>query len=154
MLYFPNSFSNTFSVQFSKIANHFKTPSLSWLKFSEKGFCLFCSLLYPRFKLGPSTWQLFCKYLLSKWMNPQRVRKHCTNAISKLFPQKFLFCIPDGITGTCPLSLLPRLVPNSDMKEGIKTIPKEKICKTAKWLSEEALQIAMKRREAKGKGQK
>ena len=34
---------------------------------------------------------------------------------------------------------------------GIKTIPKEKKCKTAKWLSEEALQIAVKRREAKAK---
>ena len=34
----------------------------------------------------------------------------------------------------------------------IKTIPKKKKCKKAKWLSEEALQIAMKRREAKGKG--
>ena len=37
---------------------------------------------------------------------------------------------------------------------GIKTIPKEKICKKAKWLSEETLQIAVKRREAKGKGEK
>ena len=36
----------------------------------------------------------------------------------------------------------------------IKTIPKKKKCKKAKWLSEEALQTAMKRREAKGKGQK
>ena len=36
----------------------------------------------------------------------------------------------------------------------IKTIPKKKRCKEAKWLSEEALQIAMKRREAKGKGEK
>jgi len=36
----------------------------------------------------------------------------------------------------------------------IKTIPKKKKCKKAKWLSEEALQIAMKRREAKGKGEK
>ena len=36
---------------------------------------------------------------------------------------------------------------------GIKTIPKEKKCKKAKWLSEEALQIAEKRREAKGKGE-
>ena len=34
----------------------------------------------------------------------------------------------------------------------IKTIPKEKKCKKARWLSEEALQIAEKRREAKGKG--
>ena len=37
---------------------------------------------------------------------------------------------------------------------GIKTIPKKKKCKIAKWLSEEALQIAVKRREAKSKGGK
>ena len=37
---------------------------------------------------------------------------------------------------------------------GIKTIPMEKKCKKAKGLSEEALQIAVKRREAKGKGKK
>ena len=36
----------------------------------------------------------------------------------------------------------------------ITTIPKRKKCKKAKWLSEEALQIAEKRREAKGKGEK
>ena len=36
----------------------------------------------------------------------------------------------------------------------IKNIPKKKKCKKAKWLSEEALQIAEKRREAKGKGEK
>ena len=36
----------------------------------------------------------------------------------------------------------------------IKTIPKKKKCKKAKWLSEEILQIAEKRREAKGKGEK
>ena len=37
---------------------------------------------------------------------------------------------------------------------GIKTIPMEKKCKKAKWLSEEALQIAVKRRESKSKGEK
>ena len=37
-------------------------------------------------------------------------------------------------------------------KTGIKTIPKKKKCKKAKWLFEEALQIAVKRREAKCKG--
>ena len=37
---------------------------------------------------------------------------------------------------------------------GIKTTPKEKKCKKTKWLSEEALQIAVKRREAKGMGEK
>ena len=36
----------------------------------------------------------------------------------------------------------------------IKTIPKKKKCKNAKWLSEDALQITEKRREAKGKGEK
>ena len=36
----------------------------------------------------------------------------------------------------------------------IKTIPKKNKCKKAKWLSEEVLQIAVKRREAKGKGEK
>ena len=36
----------------------------------------------------------------------------------------------------------------------IKTIPKKKKCKRAKWLSEEATQIAEKREEAKGKGEK
>ena len=39
-------------------------------------------------------------------------------------------------------------------KIGIKTIPKKKKCKEAKWLSEEGLQIALKRREAKTKGEK
>ena len=37
---------------------------------------------------------------------------------------------------------------------GIKTIPKKKKCKKAKWLSEAALQIAVKRKEAKSKGEK
>ena len=37
---------------------------------------------------------------------------------------------------------------------GVRTIPKKKKCKKAKWFSEEALQIAEKRREAKGKGEK
>ena len=37
---------------------------------------------------------------------------------------------------------------------GIKTIPKKKKCKKANWLYEEALQIAVKRREAKSKGEK
>ena len=43
---------------------------------------------------------------------------------------------------------------NIVQQTGIKTIPKKKKCKKAKWLSEEALQIAVKRREAKGKGEK
>ena len=45
-------------------------------------------------------------------------------------------------------------VHDSVQETGIKTIPKKKKCKKAKWLSEEALQIAVKRREAKSKGEK
>ena len=45
-------------------------------------------------------------------------------------------------------------VRNIVQEEVIKTIPEKKKCKKAKWLSEEALGIAMKRREAKGKGEK
>ena len=43
-------------------------------------------------------------------------------------------------------------VPDTVQETGSKTIPKEKKCKKAKWLPEEALQIAVKRREAKSKG--
>ena len=43
---------------------------------------------------------------------------------------------------------------NIVQEAGIKIIPKEKKCKKAKWLSEEALQIAEEKREAKGKGEK
>ena len=53
----------------------------------------------------------------------------------------------------CPASFhIPR--PNLPVTPGIKTIPMEKKCKKAKWLSGEALQIAVKRREAKSKGEK
>ena len=43
---------------------------------------------------------------------------------------------------------------NTVLEAVIKTIPKKKKCKKAKWLSEEALQIAVKSREVKGKGEK
>ena len=45
-------------------------------------------------------------------------------------------------------------VPDIMQETGIKTISMEKKCKKAKWLSGEALQIAVKRREAKAKGEK
>ena len=45
-------------------------------------------------------------------------------------------------------------VPDSVQETGIKTIPMEKKYKKAKWLPEEALQIAVKRREVKSKGEK
>ena len=43
---------------------------------------------------------------------------------------------------------------DTEKETGIKSIPKKKKCKKAKWLSEEALQIAVKRRDAKIKGEK
>ena len=52
-----------------------------------------------------------------------------------------------------PNELWPK-VPDIVQEEGIKTIPKKKKCKKAKWLSEEALQIAEKTREVKGKEEK
>ena len=47
-----------------------------------------------------------------------------------------------------------REVGNIVKETGIKTMPKKKKCKKAKWLSEEALQIAVKRKEVKNKGEK
>ena len=44
-------------------------------------------------------------------------------------------------------------VPNIVQETGIKTIPQKKKCKKGKWLSEQALQTAMKRRQAKSKGE-
>ena len=46
------------------------------------------------------------------------------------------------------------VVPDIVQERGIKTIPMEKKCKKAKWLSGEALQIAVKSREEKSKGEK
>ena len=51
------------------------------------------------------------------------------------------------------LDLIDR-VPEEQWTEICEAIPKKKKCKKAKWLSEEALQIAVKRREVKGKGEK
>ena len=49
---------------------------------------------------------------------------------------------------------LQREVPDIVQETGIKTIPREKKCRKAKWLSGEALQIAVKRREEKSKEEK
>ena len=53
------------------------------------------------------------------------------------------------------MATITRIITNDIVQEtGIKTIPKKKKCKKGKWLSEEALQIAMKRKEVKSKGEK
>ena len=53
-----------------------------------------------------------------------------------------------------PLQALWTEVPDIVQEAGIKTIPKKNKCKKEKWLSDKALQIAMKRRELTGKGEK
>ena len=58
-----------------------------------------------------------------------------------------------GRATCCPCELWNE-VRDIEQETGIKTIPMEKKCKKAKWLSGEALQIAVKRREAKSKGEK
>ena len=53
------------------------------------------------------------------------------------------------------MATITRIITNDIVQETeIKTIPKKKKCKKGKWLSEEALQTAMKRREVKSKGEK
>ena len=59
-----------------------------------------------------------------------------------------------GIRSDRVLEELQREVHDIVQEAVIKTIPKKKKCKKAKWLSEKALQIAEKRREAKGKEEK
>ena len=58
-----------------------------------------------------------------------------------------------GRATCCPCELWNE-VRDIEQETGIKTIPMEKKCKKAKWLSGEALQIAVKRREVKSKGEK
>ena len=57
------------------------------------------------------------------------------------------------LTDTVPDELWKEVC-NTVQETGINTIPKKKKCKKAKWLSEEAFQIAVKRRETKSKGEK
>ena len=60
-------------------------------------------------------------------------------------------CVEGGHLRDCKFDPRYREVRDIVQETGIKTIPMEKKCKKAKWLSEEALQIAVKRREAKRK---
>ena len=70
----------------------------------------------------------------------------------------FQFSSPDGFKGLDLIDRVPEElwmeVCDIVQETGIKTIPKKKKCKKTKWLSEEAFQIAEKRREVKGKGEK
>ena len=61
--------------------------------------------------------------------------------------------MPEELVDRVPEELWLK-IHNVLQEEVTKNIPKKKKCKKAQWLSEEALQIAEKRREAKGKGRK
>ena len=73
-------------------------------------------------------------------------------------PYDYTVEVTNGFKGIDLIDLLPEElwteVHDLIRKAGIKIIPKKKKCKKAKWLSEEALQIAEKRKEAKSKGEK
>ena len=73
-------------------------------------------------------------------------------------PYDYTVEVTNKLKGLYPIDRVPEElwmeVHEIIQEAGIKTIPKEKKWKKTKWLSEEALQIAVKRREAKGKGEK
>ena len=73
-------------------------------------------------------------------------------------PYDYTVEMTNRFRGLCLIDIVPtelwKEVCDIVQEAVIKTIPKKKKCKKAKWLSEEALQIAKKRREAKGKGEK
>ena len=73
-------------------------------------------------------------------------------------PYDYTVEVTNRFKGLSPINRVPEElqmeVRNIIQKAVIKTMPKKKKCKKTKWLSEEALQLAGKRREAKGKGKK
>ena len=76
----------------------------------------------------------------------------------KQIPNDYTVEMRNGIKGLDLIEYLmnygQRFMTFTVQETGIKTIPKKKKCQKAKWLCEEALQIAVKRREAKSKGEK
>ena len=81
----------------------------------------------------------------------------CWSTLNQI-PHDYTVEVRNGFKG---LDLIDRVpdelwteVPDIVQEAGIKTIPKKKKCKKAKWLSGEALQTAVKRREAKSQGEK
>ena len=73
-------------------------------------------------------------------------------------PYDYTVEVTNRLKGLDPIDSVPEElwmeVRNIAQEAVIKTIPKKKNCKKAKWLSEEALKIAVNRREVKGKGEK
>ena len=128
-----------------------------WLVFCDYGFsasAVWCPLATPTILLGfllPWPWGISSQLLQQSataapylgwgrpswpWTWSSSSRPSCACLIDR---------VPDELwTKVCDIV----------QETGIKTIPKEKKCKKAKWLSGEALQIAVKRREVKSKGEK
>ena len=73
-------------------------------------------------------------------------------------PYNYIVDVTNILKGLDPIDRVPEdlwtEVHDTAQRAGIKTILKKKKCKKAKWLSQEALQIAVKRREMEGKGEK
>ena len=95
-----------------------------------------------------------CLNLKKKKGKSTKPSKHDLNQI----PYDYTVEVTNRFKGLDPVDRLPEElwteVFNTAQEAVVKTISKKRKCKKAKWLSEEALQIAVKRREAKGKGEK
>ena len=107
----------------------------------------YCSLQHRTLLLSPVTSTAGCCF--------------CFGSIPSFFLELFLHCTVEVRNRFKGLDLIDRVpeelwteVHDIVQETGIKKIPMKKKCKKAKWLSEEALQIAVKRREAKSKGEK
>ena len=99
---------------------------------------------------------LIAKFRL-KWKKAEKTTRPFRYDVNQI-PNDYTVEVPNKFKG---LNLIDTVseelqmdIPDIVQEAGIKTIPKKKKCKGAKWLSEEALQIAKKRREVKGKGGK
>ena len=84
-----------------------------------------------------------------------KMRYHLTPVRMTIIKKSIKLNAGEGVEkGNPPALLVGMQIDTATMEDGMKTIPKKKKCKKAKWLSEEALQIAVKRREVKSKGKK
>ena len=104
-----------------------------------------------------AVWQNVCSQFLSKLKKVRKITRPFRYDLNQI-PYDYTMEVRNRFKG---LDLIDRLpdelwteVRDIVQETGIKTIPIEKKCKKAKWLSGEALQIAVKRRETKSKGAK
>ena len=102
------------------------------------------------------SWTPYCKIQL-KLKKVGKVTRPCRYDLNQI-PYDYTVEVANRFKGLDLIERMPEelwmAVQNIVQEVVIKTIPKKKKCKKAKWLSEEALQIAEKRREVKGKGER